>query len=259
MNSWQWKKRLLLLPFFFLMSAIHADHRYVLKRSFLLEGQVIDSQREGDLTLLNRPALPASLFKVVILAALLREGKLDRNELFPVEEHISRKPVDLREATFRSSNRVFLMLARRLDAEKLRQEAMRLQFFRTPPSSQFGRSDTIYRGEDEATDAASIHRFMERVALGAELKDPERLHDLLLWPESCFIVRGSHRETGSIHAKSGAWGGSAWMSGFCAGRRYKEVVTVYVPYQPPHWRQARRKAIHLFYEALAASVPDEVL
>lgn len=244
--------------FCFSVTEVHGEHRYVLQRSLISGNHVGLDQLIGDATLLNRPARPASLFKIVILLALLREGKLDSAERLPVEEHISNTPVDIRQATYRSSNRAFLELARRLNARLLREEAVRMRFFRVPPPARFGRSDSIYRGEDEETDPLSIHRFMTRVAVGAGLAKPEELHSFLLWPGSCLIAAKSDREIGRIHAKSGAWGGSAWMSGFCAGKRHKEVVTVFVPYEPPRWRPARERAIRLFYGAFQATVPDGV-
>lgn len=240
------------------VATAQAESRYILQRSLISGGHVGQNRINGDPTLLSRPAYPASLFKIVILVALSREGKLDSAERFDVEERISNTPVDIRQATYRSSNRAFLMLARRLDARLLREEAIRMRFFRAPPPASFGRSDSIYRGEDEKTDPLSIHRFMTRVAGGADLAKPEELHNFLLWPGSCLIAAKSDREIGRIHAKSGAWGGSAWMSGFCAGKRPKEVVTVFVPYEPPQWRPARERAIRLFYGALQATVPDDV-
>lgn len=240
------------------VATAQAESGYVLQRSLISGSHVGPYQIIGDATLLNRRAHPASLFKIVILIALLREGKLDSAERFEVEERISNNPVDIRQATYRSSNRAFLMLVRRLDARLLREEAIRMRFFRAPPPASFARSDSIYRGEDEKTDPLSIHRFMMRVARGADLAKPEELHNFLLWPGSCLIAAKSDREIGRIHAKSGAWGGSAWISGFCAGRRHKEVVTVFVPYEPPHWRPARERAIRLFYGAFQATVPDGV-
>lgn len=255
-----WRSRVAFFALFCCLSltTVHPESLYVLQRSLLSGSHVGPDQIVGDATLLSRPAHPASLFKIVILIALLREGKLDRSERIAVEDHISTSRVDIRQATYRSSNRAFLVLARRLDARLLREEAVGMRFFRVPPPAQFGRSDSIYRGEDEKTDPLSIHRFMKQVAGGADLAKPEKLHDVLMWPGSCLIAAKSDREIGRIHAKSGAWGGSAWMTGFCAGRRHKEVVTVFVPYEPPHWRPARERAIRLFYGALQAAVPDEV-
>lgn len=252
------KPAILAMMYCLSVAAAQAESSYVLQHSLISGSHVGPDRIIGDATLLNRPAHPASLFKIVILLALLREGKLNITERFEVEDYISTSPVDIRQATYRSSNLAFLMLARRLDAGSLREEAIRMQFFRAHPPASFARSGSIYRGEDQKTGPLSIHRFMTRVATGADLAKPEDLYNFLLWPGSCLIAAKNDPEIGRIHAKSGAWGGSAWMSGFCAGRRYKGVVTVFVPYKPPHWRPARERAIRLFYGAFQAIVPDEV-
>lgn len=248
-------RRLPVLCSLIVSSVLYAEE-YVLLRTVIEDQSIRHDRPAGNRHLLTRPSHPASVFKVVILIGLLREGRIRPDERVVVERHISKAPVSIQEATYRSSNLAFTALARRLGAHRLRQEAVRMQFFRSVPPEDFGRSSSVYRGEDLLTDPEHVHRFMISVASGAKLQQPERLHAFLLWPGSCGLQIEAGKRSGTIHAKSGTWAGSIYMTGFCSDHRRTEVVTVFVPYRVPHWRPARTKAIQLFYKQLQARLPD---
>lgn len=211
------------------------------------------SDFRGDESLLERRMPPASLFKVLIARLALRDGVIAPTHEFAVESTFPSVHRSLRWVLFFSSNLAFDDLGRRVGADALRREVHRTGFLVEPLSADFGqdRSFAWFRGGEEGTTPRRVQAYFRALSVTGEMDE------YLQWPGECVIQGEERPATGRISAKSGAWGGAAWMAGYCRAGDRLRVVTVLVAYRVPAWKVARREAIGRFYEAMGSQIPPE--
>lgn len=209
----------------------------------------------GNRELLERSFPPASLFKVVIARSALRHDAIRPGESYAVERDFPGKKRDLHDILFYSSNHAFLLVARRIGKEKLKSDAMQSGMLNLPLPADFAdpSSSAIFRGDGATTTPRRVHAYF------LALSESTEMDEFLRWPGRCAAAQSSEGssfpEAGKISAKSGTWGGAAWMAGYCRDGHSVTVVTVLVPYSVPRWRPARQQAIGLFYKELGAVPP----
>lgn len=208
----------------------------------------------GDLSLRERPMPPASLFKVLIARVALRRGVVSPDDEHAVEPTFPSTRRSLRWVLFFSSNLAFENLGRQVGVDALRNEALRSGFLIPPFSATFGigRDPALFRGGEERTTALRVHAYMRALSHTHEMDEPLR------WPGECLAGGSKSPVAGRLSGKSGAWGGAAWMTGYCRAGDLVRVVTVLVPYRPPEWKVARGEAIRRFYESMGSLLPAEI-
>lgn len=217
------------------------------------KGEILPVATEflGDLSLRERPMPPASLFKVLIARVALRRRVVSPDDDHTVESTFPSTQRTLRWVLFFSSNLAFENLGRQVGVEPLRDEALRSGFLIPPLSVTFGagRDSALFRGGEERTTAVRVHTYIRALSHTDEMDEPLR------WPGECFAGGSNSPLPGRLSGKSGAWGGAAWMVGYCRAGDVVRAVTVLVPYHPPAWKVARREAIRRFYERMGSLPP----
>lgn len=202
----------------------------------LLEGTAADS---------NRPACPASTFKILIALAALEEGIASPGRLILCSDpHIASSPrhLDLHHAMVLSSNAYFRGLVVELGRNRLEQWVEKSGILEKPlDRSWIGKdlSAAVHGGKILVTPRA-LHRLMQNIAgfgVGTRPDVRESLVSVLEWPSPDPSVR--------LYGKTGVYGGAVWFTGFGDRNGKRTIVTVF-----QHGTIADRPAvIARFYQA----------
>ncbi len=213
--------------------------------------------------LAHEPANPASTFKIVLAWAGIESGTLDTDTTFPCDDvDGALRPVTLAEAMRRSSNQYFEQWVAEFGRENVGPFVHRSFFFDQPLPNDWLGSDarSVVRGGTMTITPMQLARFCRQLADGAISSSSEthaKLDSVLIWEK---------RENAVLYAKSGAYGGAAWLAGYMESRdstllstvlprNRRTALVVMVPYQVPHWRPARAKAVAEFERLALAARP----
>ena len=182
---------------------------------------------EGPLSLADRPACPASTFKVLIAWAALEEKIASPGRLIRcADSFIASVPrlLDLHHALVLSSNDYFRPLVRELGWERLEHwiEKGGLASERFP-ANRIGRDpgEAVHGGNLRVSPRA-MHGLMRKIAdatLASRADLGEALAGALEWPSPESGLR--------IFGKTGVFGGGVWFTGFGERNGVRTTVTVF--------------------------------
>ncbi|HEY9071570.1 MAG TPA: penicillin-binding transpeptidase domain-containing protein [Candidatus Ozemobacteraceae bacterium] len=223
-------------------------------RGVILESAGRDTPRvvAGDARLVEKPACPASVFKLVIAWAGLETGVLTPETRIACDEpRIASACVEIgmRDALLRSSNRFFEVIAERLGRVRLTEFASRSGLFREPlPETWLGaKLPSAVWGGTLRTTPARLHVFTQRIAAGdvGSASVSRALEAAIEWPCGTATVR--------VFGKSGTMRKAVWFTGYGrSGDGAVRCVTVFLE----GGLERRPEAAAMFFDRFGMRPPE---
>lgn len=200
---------------------------------------------------------PASLFKILVAWAAFERGLADAATPFLCQDAPGGpRELTLAQAMFVSSNDYFRTLSEAVGKAELDARAIQAGWLAEGATDRWlakGASG-IERGGEMRVTPAEVHAFTVMLMEGKVGSNARVRAELLR-----ALRRPPDGQGPEVFAKTGAWGGAAWMTGFGPdGKKGRKAVTVLVSYRVPNWRPARDLAVRTFYDRLNLEPEAEI-